>query len=109
MGTSAAAIRFPDGTILWSTYQNTSDILHSRLFMSLDEAFEAPISGASCTCDLTDQVEIAVTYGAGFWWLGEACRICMAVIRGIDPLGVCDLEEKIETHDGYPDWWPEEA
>jgi hypothetical protein len=42
-------------------------------------------------------VILYTSYGAGFWWEGQVCWDCMAVVEGIVPLA-----EGQDTMDGHP-------
>jgi len=46
MSSGSALVRLEDGTIKWTVYSGTSDILSALLFDTADEAFDnLPISG----------------------------------------------------------------
>ncbi len=103
MSSGLAAVRFPDGVIKFTVYNGTSDVLIAGL---ADEAEQAGSGDRFPSPEgQLEEVEIATTYGSGFWWKGLAAR--NAVLDAyVVPLGDFLGNNAVETKDGLPSWWP---
>jgi len=120
MGTSMGCVRFNDGMILYASYQNTSDVMSSRIWKSFAESLEGRPNGEvfdsiKCHCGQDEPVLLATNYGGGFYWSGRACRHCMAITKGDSPYaiespyGTFDIVPGPDFYkDGIPDWWPDD-
>lgn len=99
MSHAVGAIRFPDGLIKFFEYNGTVDVCQPRLFDTQEElrANWRKQEWNVCKCQDTELVEIASTYGYGFWWFGRACRKHNCITDGFEPL---------DTNRGLPDWFP---
>lgn len=89
MSHSSGAVRFKDGTVKYSEYDGTSDIMCSRLYDTAEEMQEhwRKDNNADCECDEAEEVRIMSTYGGSFSWNGKACRKHMAITDGRQPYG----------------------
>lgn len=96
VGQSRAFIRFDDGRIVRSLYQNTSDVVM--------------VPGTICRSKcVPSRAEIFVDYGYGMWWEGTACLHCGQVIFGAIPYGIQSqtgavLAPECDIKRGHPDW-----
>lgn len=100
MSISRAAVLFPDGTIKYTTYQNTSDVLRPTLHDTLDAAWNHTESWASLresADDPEEDVKIFVDYGGGFWWYGQANR---KAVTSTLLIGCAEFD----IFDGEPEW-----
>ena len=111
MSHSSAAVRFSDGTILHGEFNGTVDVLFPFLYKTEEERNNnwRPKKWKYCNNKKhkREEVEIAVTYGGGWYWKGIACKKCMIVIS---PLSLeCMGEEKDFPfpENGLPDWYPD--
>jgi len=103
-------IKFPDGLILYTIYQNTADVMHYILYNSIEEAFKDHCNNINkkCHCEQGEKVEIFTTYGGGFFWEGKACRKCKTLISGYSPMPLEDQRgyifyEPKNYKDGIPE------
>lgn len=92
-------VRFPDGTVRYGSYNDTSDVARPRLFTYLIDArrYEPTLT------DWTDwragegePVDLATDYGGGFQWSGTATPTRLT--SGYEP-----FEDDL-CIDGLPDW-----
>lgn len=100
MSRGNACVRFDDGTVLYTLYNGTSDVLISRLWPTIQEAWE----GYRACQDLfpepvgePEHVIIHSDYGFPEWWEGTATRNAV-----IGPLDL--MNDNVETRRGTPDW-----
>ena len=118
MGTSLGCIKFSDGTILFTGYQNTSDVMHGILYDTIDEYLndeEYHKRERECNCNDLEEVEIATNYGGGFSWKGQACKRCEMLVYGNSGASYdwIDKNNEIQEYhpkdykDGLPEWFPE--
>lgn len=106
MSSGAALVRFPDGTVKFTNYHGTSDILHPALRVTLAEAFDSRDWGPGKPEGEVFDVEIFTFYGGDWWWEGKATK--EYVVEGVEPWGNEDWGD-ITTppsvrHDGKPEW-----
>jgi len=112
MSHSQGAVRFPDGVIKWVEYNGTVDVLHMNLFDTQEILMNNWRSESSwrykvCTCNNPlEPVQIAVTYGSGYYWDGWACRTCMVVSSPLEPHWEDDNGNYHSAIDGLPNWYP---
>lgn len=70
MGTSVCHVRFVDGVEMFVGYQNTSDVVGTKLCID-----SAEVLGYVDLCDCEPEpVEVYCPYGGGFYWSGFACK-----------------------------------
>jgi hypothetical protein len=117
MSHADGAVKFPDGIIMYYEYNGTVDFVIPRLYTTKEE-MEANWRSANhdyvfnnCTCgQMAEPVEILSMYGGGFWWNGKACRTCMTITEGFEPLWWIQGDTPTQliecTWDGEPDWSP---
>lgn len=115
-----ALVKFPDGLILHSGFQSSSDCLVPLIAVShdiVDATFERYCEGTltppTCTCGGEQAAEFGSTYGGGVHQAVKACRFC----RSIRPATYIEIEygfgyatevERNTRHrDGLPKWWQE--
>ena len=110
MSHSTAAVRFiSDGLILHGEYDGTSDVMLPKLYDTNEErsanwrSLDWPYHDK--TCDKSEDVIIAVSYGGGFSWQATACRHCKLITSRYMPFDQED--DKFERVDGLPDWYPD--
>lgn len=110
MSRASAAVRFPDGLVLFGLYDGTSDVLWRNLHVSIDEAWDdyGKTKRPDCACGHDEEVEIHSDYGNGFSWPGRACRHCMVVLwKYLDPHWSYHEADLVDlTEEGVPDWVP---
>lgn len=100
MGLHPLRVRFPDGTVVDGRgYQSTSDHAEAELRSAQGEWAAA-----------VEDVEVATTYGGGFWWAGKATRSTLLTRH---PMGVENQygtwdEAPVALHDGLPAWFEQE-
>jgi hypothetical protein len=103
MSHSTGAVRFKDGTIKFYEYNGTVDICLPFLYDTMEELKAHWRRSDWIQCNNAEhrheRVEIASTYGNGFYWNGFACLDCNCLIS---PLDVNYDTEK----SGLPDWYP---
>ena len=101
MSRVSAAVRFPDGTIRYTTYSGLVDVLWGRLFPTIDEAWDAydrwddfppaPSEGG-------EPVDIFADYDGGWLWRGTATPDYVT-----SPTMLEHIENPIDC-DKAPDW-----
>ena len=111
MSTSIGCVKFQDGEIFYTTYQNTADIMHSCLCKRMEDLDSIQSQDRKCHCKKGEKVMLATNYGGGFSWSGIACKRCLVIIEGHSPVQIDGLFETVVPApdiyiDGLPDWWP---
>jgi hypothetical protein len=100
-------IRFmSDGKIFHFEYNGTVDTCIPILYTTFDEMHRnwrrTDLKNEDYYCMNKDHkwedVEIATSYGRGFYWKGKACRECKLIIKN----NACDYDSEVS---GLPSWW----
>ena len=104
MSHAAGAVKFPDGEIYHYEYNGTADVVVPHLYKTFDEMrdnWRRPDFWKECEVGEHNRepVEIATTYGSGFYWYGVACKECMCITAGFEPDYSPDRDE-------LPSWYP---
>lgn len=107
MSVNIAAVHFNDGLIMYTTYQDTADVLNGILYdnyITSDLAYSE--TRDKCTCGQDEPAE-AATWGLS--WDIKACRYCKVVSEGQSPYGLegwggAVLIPAVKTRD-EPEWW----
>lgn len=105
MSSASGAVRFPDGTVKFTVYHGTSDVMFATLYDTLAEAWDSKSDRFAEPNGPLEDVEIYSDYGYGFWWHGQAAR------NAIDPRFLSwwsdDGKNDLDRFDGTPDWFSE--
>ncbi len=111
MSSGSALVRLEDGTIKWTVYSGTSDILSALLFDTADEAWVnrgKRMPEPDCHCE-PQPVEIWTIYGGEFGWKADGCE--HRVHNHLAPHGLevnyCQWapgEEPVDLIEVQPDW-----
>lgn len=106
MSTNHAVIKLCDGSVLFTTYQDTSDTLCSVLYATPD--IKRPSNVHHCTCGQKPEPAIAATWG--MQWAILVCRECMAVVYGAAPYGIEGwgggvIEKPVNVIYDEPEWF----
>lgn len=106
MTTSIAAVRFDDGLIMFSRYQDTADVLSAALTDELISLNNEMPKREKCSCGRYEKAE-AATWSIA--WNIEACRYCKVVVSGRCPYGLegwggVEIEPPAAISDS-PKWW----
>ena len=99
-------VRFKDGMIMHYEYNGTCDVVCNYLRDTKEDVSKHWRDGQwnKCICNGDEPVEIATSYGNGFWWKGRACKKCKAITLGFGS-GVESYNDNYEEFKGLPNWW----
>lgn len=111
MSSGSAVVRLEDGTLKYTVYNGTSDILTPRLYDTVGEAWDkrrTDSSYISCPCK-PQPVEIWTVYGGEFGWKADGCEHRVHNHLAPDGLEInyCQWapgEEPVEQFTEQPDW-----
>lgn len=109
MSHSTAAIKFSDGFIIHGEYNGTSDVMLPQFYLTQEErhanwrTMNWPYHDK--TCDKSEDVIVATSYGGGFNWPSKACRTCLLLTDRWMPF--IGEEDEYKVTDGLPDWYPD--
>jgi hypothetical protein len=112
MSINIAAIRFEDGKMMYTLYEDTSDTLEATLS---DKLIEHPYLRKKrwdyCLCTTPKNAENAEAATWGMAWNVKACRHCQAILKGLAPYGLQNqagqiIEPSLEIRD-EPEWFKE--
>ena len=112
MSHSTAAVKFGDGSIMHGEFNGTVDVLLPSLYLTEEERKDNwrsyPTKWKRCDNKehQQEEVDVAVSYGNGWYWKATACRECMCVI---EPLSLETMGEGTDfpfPKDGLPNWYP---
>lgn len=111
MSSGSAAVKLEDGTLKYTIYNGTSDILVPRLYDTTQEAWDkrrTDLPYVSCPCE-PRPVEIWTVYGGGFGWKAEGCEHRVHNHLAPDGLEIgythwMPGEEPVEMFFEQPDW-----
>jgi len=109
MSHAPGQVKFTDGAVLHYEYNGTVDQIIPPLYETKKEMVANWRKGdwKKCTCgDVHEDVEVATSYGGGFYWKGVACRKCMCLVS---PISTGDDIDWPEEKEGLPEWWKEEC
>lgn len=117
-------VRFnSDGKIMFFEYDGTSEWVMNPLYETAKEVHDnwRKVDYPRRCQDKGEEVEIAVSYGAGSYWTGRACRDHKVVTDGFQPYRYYEdnnfgypnkeIEElrkekpEYSANRGYPEWW----
>jgi hypothetical protein len=93
-------VKFEDGTVLHCEYNGTVDFMCNCLYDNYSDMHQNWRNQLfnTCTCGNDEEVEIATSYGNGYYWEGRACKKCKAITKNLQ------VEYESECG-GLPDWW----
>lgn len=110
MSHSQGRVKFPSGNIGYLEYNGTTDVMLPNIYETEEELLKnwRKQNWKSCSNKQHTHidVEIATSYGDGFYWKSKACVECNCLIDNLMPFEDSIREEKqLYTH-GIPEWWP---
>ncbi len=95
MSHSSAEFHFADGITLYGEYNDTVDVMCTRIFATPEERDDAwrKQVWTRCTCGKPHEPCVAViTLGEPSGWLGTSCRSCMLFTGPHSPYDVDNFE-----------------